>query len=464
MEQSIKPQSKEITSPIVLRKVNYSFHTATQSVCPVCNRLINAQRIIKNDRVYMRKFCLEHGHFEALISSSVDWFLRTYGKTRPDYRPRNFSTTVKNGCPYDCGLCPDHQHHTCKAVIEVTDDCDLKCPVCLVGKKGNYFLDLKTIEEMLDKFILCEGESAELVTISGGEPTMHPEILKILKMTEERNISCVHLNTNGIRLMRDEGFTEKLSQFKNLYINLQFDGFKPVTWLKTRGADLSQIKIKVLNLLEKYEIKTILTTTVIKDTNDDELGDILALSLEKNNIKAFNMQPIAYIGHASNLDYDADKHITMSDVIMKLEEKSHGLIKMNDWIAPCSPLCVANCYISVNRNDKRVSSIKDLLGDDSYRNVAHNRSDVSHELNNILDEKEQRSEEYVMKLNIHAFMDAYTFDIERVIQCCIHCLVPDGKILPWCAYNHFYRSSDNRYRKKFQIDPYGLSPNMIGGD
>ncbi|MBI5206878.1 MAG: radical SAM protein [Candidatus Firestonebacteria bacterium] len=465
----------EVANKIISRKTDYTFHSATQSVCNECRKLINAQRIIKNNKVYMRKFCPEHGHQEALISSHAEWFCSNYARTAPDYRPENFKTEVKNGCPYDCGLCPDHQHHTCKAVVELTDDCDLNCPVCLVGKKGNSYLTLKKCEEIFDNYVNLEGGGAEAITISCGEPTLHPDVLEVLKAAIKRKVNCFHLNTNGNKIAKDEAFVKELAKLEgNFYINLQFDGFSSEIWKSTRGTDLTNIKLKALEMLEKYNIKSQITMTVIKGVNEHQIERILRMCLEKDFIKSFNIQPIVYTGNAADrVIYDPFDHITMPDVILALEEQTNGLVKMSDWIVPCSPMCAASCYVYIDSRDKIVP-VKGMLKEEEYHEIVKNRPDATWELQSYYHSSKKSVENNccsnkilkptkeitgkVMKIGIHAFMDSYTFDIERIMQCCIHCLTPDGKIMPWCAYNHFYRSKDPRYAEKFSQSGYNVTP------
>ncbi|HZQ45901.1 MAG TPA: hypothetical protein VFC07_02720, partial [Verrucomicrobiae bacterium] len=115
-----------------------SFHSFSKGLCPQCRRLVDGQRIIRDNKVYLRKQCPEHGRSEALISGDADWFLKSLSYIKPGSVPLKHSTTVARGCPSDCGLCPDHEQHSCLPIIEITNYCNLECPICIVQNRHNY--------------------------------------------------------------------------------------------------------------------------------------------------------------------------------------------------------------------------------------------------------------------------------------------------------------------------------------
>lgn len=136
------------------------------------------------------------------------------------------------GFPFDCGLCPDHEQHSCIGVLEVTSNCDAHCPTCYAQSKDNgEFLRMEQFEQMLDFFIDAEFGQAEILQISGGEPTTHPDILEIIRMAKRKKIKYVMLNTNGLRIATDETFVRELSRFvRDFEVYLQFDGFAEQTY------------------------------------------------------------------------------------------------------------------------------------------------------------------------------------------------------------------------------------------
>src|SRR5262249_10045501 len=152
---------------------NYAFLGTTRSLCPSCRRLVDAKIVVRRKRVYLRKHCPEHGLTEDLVCSDVSYFDRNE-YNQPARLPRAFVTPSDKGCPYDCGLCPEHEQHTCIALIEVTSSCNLKCPMCFAESgPGGKHIDFETFARMVDRYVYLEG-AADVLQISGGEPTIHP--------------------------------------------------------------------------------------------------------------------------------------------------------------------------------------------------------------------------------------------------------------------------------------------------
>jgi uncharacterized radical SAM superfamily Fe-S cluster-containing enzyme len=154
-----------------------AYSEVTRSVCPDCLKVIDAKIVIRDGRVIMQKECPVHGRFEALLSSDARMYLDSLPFNKPGRSPLGFSTKVKDGCPQDCGLCPDHTQHTCTALIEINSHCNLNCPVCFADSQPGFSLSLLQVERMLDRFVELEGKP-EVVQFSGGEPTLHSDLIR----------------------------------------------------------------------------------------------------------------------------------------------------------------------------------------------------------------------------------------------------------------------------------------------
>ena len=139
-----KGASMNITARQKVR--NHVFYELTRSLCPECRQVVDAQVLIRDRAVYLRKYCPEHGWHEALVSSDVDWYLNSLKFNKPGAIPQDFTMKVKEGCPHDCGLCPEHQQHTCVGVIEITSRCNLICPTCFADAGQGYDLSLPQVE------------------------------------------------------------------------------------------------------------------------------------------------------------------------------------------------------------------------------------------------------------------------------------------------------------------------------
>src|SRR5713101_2240074 len=117
----------------------YIYHNFTNSLCPKCLKVIQAKIILQNNKVYMLKTCPEHGAMRTLVSSDAAYYQTQSQYNKPGTLPRHFQTPVEQGCPLDCGLCTDHEQHTCLALIELTEACNLRCPTCFANSDvGRY--------------------------------------------------------------------------------------------------------------------------------------------------------------------------------------------------------------------------------------------------------------------------------------------------------------------------------------
>ena len=173
----------------------------TKSVCPVCKAVIDAEVNVRHSKVYLRKTCTAHGRFEALVYSDAELYLSYNRFNKPGTLSLTTQTEVKDGCPLDCGLCPEHKQHACAGIIEVNTDCNLDCPVCF-AESGHqlvgFSLTHAQVEAALDALVAAEGQP-EMVMFSGGEPSIHPHIVNFLAMAKAKGVQNVVLNTNGVR-------------------------------------------------------------------------------------------------------------------------------------------------------------------------------------------------------------------------------------------------------------------------
>jgi uncharacterized radical SAM superfamily Fe-S cluster-containing enzyme len=444
------------------------FHEVTRSLCPECRRVVDAQVLLRDGSVIMRKCCPEHGWHEALISSDAEWHVNSLKYNKPGAVPFDFTTTVEEGCPFDCGLCPEHQQHTCVGLVEITTRCNLNCPTCFADSNpldAGYDLSVAQVEAVLDRLLETEGQP-EVVQISGGEPTLHPQILDILAAVKARNIRHVMLNTNGLRLVQDPEFVGQLADYKPL-IYLQFDGLKASTYEALRGRDLRAIKEQALDYLAGAGLYVLLVPTIVMGVNEDEIGDILHFGLEHPAVVGINYQPVTFAGRCLN-HRDPLNRITLPDVLRLLEAQTEGLFRVSDFFpVPCPhPTCSACTYAFVGGDE--VIPIPRILNVDDYLDFIANRTmpDFSAELQPVLESlwsmaavlgsdettenlpcvacglegpaalDPERLKEHFFGIQVHGFMDEHTFDVKRLMKCCVHELLPDGRAVPFCAYNN----------------------------
>ena len=445
------------------RKVADSvFYELTRSMCPECKRLIDAEIHLKDGKVIMRKRCPEHGRFEVLMSSDAEGYVNNLKFNKPGDIPLEFATEVKDGCPYDCGLCPDHKQHACLALIEVNTGCNLACPVCFANAAPGYNLTLEQVSFMLDSFIRSEGEP-EVVQFSGGEPTLHPQLFEMIQLAKDKGIRHVMVNTNGLRIAKDAEWAKQLAELDPM-IYLQFDGLEDETYIKLRGEPLIETKMKALNRLAELDLHTILVAAVERGVNEHEVGGIVKFGLEHPAVRGINLQPVTHTGR--HAPFDPMNRVTIPEVIEGIEAQTEGVFLKTDFVPVpcCNPGCQSVTYAYVE--DGEVTPLPRILNVDDYLDYITNRSwpDPSEEIKHALEGlwsssaapgsdtltnqftcatcnidlaiTNQDLAKRVFAISVKDFMDPYTFDVKKLMKCCIEIIAPDGRLIPFCSYNN----------------------------
>ncbi len=448
---------------------DYTFLGTTRSLCPECRRLVDAKIVARGGRVYFRKRCPEHGLVEDFVCSDVAYYDR-HELSQPARLPRAFGTRPDKGCPYDCGLCTEHEQHTCIALVEITSGCNLKCPMCFAESgPGGEHIDFATFRRMVDRYVHLEGV-ADVLQISGGEPTLHPELLRMVRYACEQPIQAVMVNTNGVRLAHDDALVEQLAELRDrLEIYLQFDGLEERTYGALRGERLLETKLAALATLEKYDLRCTLVCTVDHNVNLHELGAVLKFGLERPVVRGVSYQLATYCGR--HLDPgDLERRATMPDVVKGLVAQTGGLVAEGDFYPlPCAhPNCHMMCYlyrggerpVPINRLID-VRKHMDLIANSIVFTPARARQLVARYLESAggcgcgpggcgpadatLDEftvkalAEKLGGKDVFRVTLTAFLDVHNFDTRRVMKCCLAHLLPSGHVVPFCAYNTLYR-------------------------
>lgn len=452
----------------------YIFHGQTTSLCPECLALVPAKIVFDGGNVYYLKRCKTHGVSKALVSTDIPYFKIAQDYIKPGDRPLVFQTRTDEGCPYDCGLCPDHEQHSCLGLIDINEACNLSCPVCFADSSTarTYHRPLAEIERMMDALVASEGEP-DLLQISGGEPTIHPQIIDILKAAKRRPIRHLMLNTNGIRIAQDEEFVKQLAEFKpGFEVYLQFDSLRPGVLRNLRGADLTRIRKEALQALEKYNISTTLVVVVKRGQNDDELGDIIRHALKWKCVRGITFQPVQDAGRNEGFDAATDRFV-LSDIRKAIIAAGTAFTAGDIIPLPCNPESIAIGYAL--RNGDRIAPItsyfpKDMLVEalpnaitfekypDLHREILNFFSLGTAECNNPerLDAllcclpqvpvPDGMGYENIFRIAIVEFLDPHNFCIGRVKRSCVHFVTPAGQIVPFDTYNLFYRDEAAKRR------------------
>lgn len=260
--------------------------------------------------------------------------------------PLHFATRIQHGCPYDCGLCPDHEQHSCLTLVEVTDGCNLTCPVCYAESSPDRLGEhrsLAAIEAMLDQVVRGEGEP-DVVQLSGGEPTLHPQFWEILDAARSRPIKHLMVNTNGIKIAADPKFAARLAtSMPGLEVYLQWDSFEASALTTLRGRDLRAVRTQALEHLNAHNVSTTLVVTLARGVNDHEVGKIIDFATQQPCVRGVTLQPIQYAGRVEAGDPRHDR-LTLAEVRQRILEQT-DLFAPHDVIpVPCHPDALAMAY------------------------------------------------------------------------------------------------------------------------
>ncbi len=453
---------------------NHLFYALTNSVCSTCLTKLEAKIIFRDNCVYLVKHCLLHGHEEVLIADDIEYYKQSLAFIKPGDMPLRFNTPIKYGCPYDCGLCPDHEQHSCLTLIELSDRCNLSCPICYADSgvsesthddRQRQHRSLADIKGMIDAVVLNEGEP-QIVQLSGGEPTIHPQFFEVMDYVKSQPIKHLMINTNGVRIAQDRKFCDRLSQYMpGIEVYLQFDSFEAEALKELRGADLRSVRETAIAHLNEFNISTTLVVTVKKGLNDGEIGKIIDYALKQKCIRGVTFQPIQAAGRLEGFNPARDRY-TLTEVRRAILEQSPHFQPQDILPVPCHPDCLAMAY-ALKVGD-RVIPLTGLLGDESFvekvpnsilyeqnaelkRHIfdlfstSHSPSSSATSLKQLLcclpllNVPEGITYENVFRVLIVQFLDPYNFDVRSVKRSCIHIAHPDGRIIPFDTYNMFYR-------------------------
>ncbi|SDD15967.1 radical SAM protein [Niabella drilacis] len=455
----------------------YTYYDFTISLCSTCLKRVDAKIVFENGRVYMLKNCAEHGFEKVLIATDVEYYKNIRNYNKPSETPLQFNTKTHYGCPYDCGLCTDHEQHSCLTVVEITDRCNLTCPTCYAMSSPHYgrHRTVEEVERMLDVVVANEG-TPDVVQISGGEPTLHPDFFEILDIAKTKPIKHLMVNTNGIRIAKDKEFAKRLATYMpDFEIYLQFDSFKPEALIHLRGKDLLDVRIKALEHLNELNLSTTLVVTLQQGVNDDEIGAIIDYALKQPCVRGVTFQPVQIAGRTENFD-PAINRITMTDVRQKILDQTR-VFNANDLIpVPCNPDALVMGYaLKLNNQVFPLTRYIDpaQLLDNSKNTIIYEQDDALKEkmidifsTGISVDRVEENMNQLLcclpqiqapgltynnlFRIIIMRFIDAYDFDVRAIKKSCVHIVHKDGRLIPFETMNLFYRDEKETYVKQLQ--------------
>ena len=442
-------------------------HSSTTSCCPICLKILPAEKVVEGNNVYLSRQCPEHGDFKILVSrDSERFFDKTFcseGKAVYEYQ-----TKVAEGCPSDCGWCPDHRQHLCTALIEITDACNMHCPVCYFGQSGSTAISLDEFDTRLATVMRTENGSLDVLQISGGEPTLHPEFPEIVRHALQHKIGRILINTNGLPLLQpDEAFNVIRDNRDRVEVYLQYDGSNSAGNRVLRGTDLSAQKELILKALNDAGIKICLAVTVIPETIS-EIRSILAKAIGTENITGITFQRFTKTGRGFNLSQSS---LTQEDILQAIHE-THYLKYEHIVPLPCShENCTSLSFLFIVDGKtyplgqyidfaKHQHVIKDKIGFDSAvldylkeqiagagRGCCSWLTNLHPVMQKLIEFTDGKASSYknmkMLRIVVKNFMDAETFDTERAKKCCVGVSIGGERIIPFCVNNIF------QYRGRF---------------
>lgn len=448
----------------------------TESTCPTCRKLVPTRVLGIEGGVWFDKYCPEHGGDLVFIRRDVEDYLRTQRVVKPASVPQGFAGDAGKPCPEGCGFCERHEQHLCLPIIEITEACDLACPICLVDAGGDRQISRQAFSTMLDG-ILAREPQIDVLNLSGGEPTLHPDLLGLVDEALARPaIIRTSLSTHGLHLLRDRALAEELKR-RDVVISLQFDGWKDATYRTLRGRAMADEKRAVLDLLGELDLTTSLTFTAAKGVNEDSLGEALDLLFTRDHVVSLMVQPLAYEGRATRTQ-GPEERLSIPDILDLME--ATGRVRRSDFspLPCCHPVCFSLAFFMAG-SDGEALSLGRLFDADTCLDAVKNRAifgldEGAHErlkgliyelwsgpaasvpesrqvlrtVQQLLRQLNERcgcafdpraafkaGERAVKSVFVHAFMDVDTFDLARARRCCNGYPQEDGTVLPACVRN-----------------------------
>ena len=429
----------------------------TESICPECLARIAARRVSVGDQVVLKKECPEHGPFQTVIWRGEPDY-GSWDRPKIPSRPQFSLTEMSRGCPWDCGLCPGHRQQTCCTLIEVTQRCDLTCNVCFAdaGPGSGSDPSFNDIREMYESLLAAGGPFN--VQLSGGEPTLRDDLPEIISLGLSMGFEFVQLNTNGLRLAREPLYVESLKRAGLSCVFLQFDGLEDEIYEKLRGRPLCKDKERAVKHCVENEIGVILVPTLVPGVNTHQIGAIIDFALHHvQGVRGVHFQPVSYFGRHPGPPQDKDR-ITIPEIIRGIEAQTQGRIKTEHFKPPGAE----NALCSFHGNFVLLASgeLKPWTFHDPAKSCC-SQEPVGQAVLKARQFQAQfwscckedpsvqrmgpslggwdvfldRARTHSFCISAMAFQDAWNLDLERLKDCHLHVLHPDGRLVPFCAYN-----------------------------
>jgi uncharacterized radical SAM superfamily Fe-S cluster-containing enzyme len=423
--------------------------------CPTCKTVVPSERIERDNQLLLRTDCPTCGARESVTEHDAALYQLLDKTRRPHKPPVAYQTATARGCPFDCGLCPQHQQKSCVSLIEITERCNLNCPVCFAESGQGEHRPLSVVKQMLDAAVSSANGAPDVLQISGGEPTTHPELIEILRYAKSLPFKYVMLNTNGLDLQN--GHID-LSDLKLLGLGfevyLQFDGLDDSIYETLRGRPLLAQKMRTLDRLAEAGIPVTLVATIRRGLNDLQVGELLDFALAHPAVRGINFQCEAYFGRTPE---SLPQQTTQTEILNQLLQQRPELIQPADLLLLSCGL-VTMSYLEKQKSGWRALSPKlaqvistnpmtttldDLLNEPNAHQLLRElakRLPLDF-LKRTPAERSRFVHHHFFHLNVMTFLDGDHFDLDRASRECTHIIQPDGTKYPFSAFNTLHRGT-----------------------
>lgn len=467
----------------------------TRSICPTCEELVPGAVIARGDQIYVTRSCPQHGAFEGVICADRTWYEWLPKFDGEGIKPKNPHRPLTDGCPEDCGLCDRHKQIAGTAAIEISNECDAECPACLADNQKTFRLTSDDVGSALDNLLQSQ-DFLDTFTLSGGEPTLHPELFEMIRRVDRPQVGRVVVNSNGVRIASDEPFVDRLAQEKNVYVSLHYDGEKSRI---LRGVGHHTQERALARLCEKG-VKSVPLVLAAQGVNDHYLGGLVADLITRSPlVRSTIISMMTYTGRGGS-DYPGNplERLTIAGALDAIEKTSGGRLHKRDFmpLPMPNPLCAAIGYFLVmdgeitpmipladldqiiectrNSNFGRANHEFEMLLRDTMDRL-YTEQDENPEAGKILAkfrvlvdllfpqdrtlktvERQQIAEQYIKTVYLMQFMDAWSFDASRLPKCSCQHLLPGNEIIPSCGYYSYHRRFDPRF-----VEPEPTPPPLL---
>ncbi|MDR1607115.1 MAG: radical SAM protein [Deltaproteobacteria bacterium] len=454
----------------------------TQSLCPECLKVLPAELWARGSEVFLERVCQEHGPFSVVVWRGEPSFASWKRPKKPI--KVKAQTPIKDGCPRDCGLCPDHGQNPCTVLLEITENCDLNCPVCFASSgSGGPRTDLAALKGYLAWLRPLVGPV--VLQISGGEPTTHPDLPEVVAAAAKL-FPATQLNTNGLNLAKNPSLAKTLAQNGLSWVFLQFDGLDDEVYRTLRGQPLLDIKKAAIKACQEANLAVVLTPTVAKGVNDQSLGQLVDFARNIPIVRGVHIQPMTQAGrhHLRGSSY----RLTIPEILRLLSQGTNGLIQPEQAFPPgcehercsfhlrfrrladgrlipqvpkaddcgcgplgCPPKTTAEPSSPEETDDNRLKAVDIIIQSwkaDDPQPSPPLKIPMAKPKSLTLDDFLAQARRETFSVTGMAFQDAGNMDLARLKGCCVHIFRPPGLLIPFCAMNLTDSQGRSLYRRK----------------